>query len=117
MWYEGTDQQSVCSGNVNCSAYDELDTSANVTKFWEAEGSTPVQITDVQGRLKQKLLFWKEVLQAPPLVLDYIEHGYSLLLKYIPPPFCTKTISQQNCTTHLWMRQSLACLKSDVYLG
>ena len=49
VWYEGTDQQAVCPGSVNCIAHNELDTSANVTKFWEAEGSSPVQVTDVQA--------------------------------------------------------------------
>ena len=48
VWYEGTDQQAVCPGSVNCFAHEELDTSANVTKFWEAEGGSPVQITDIQ---------------------------------------------------------------------
>ena len=62
MWYEGTDEQSACPGNSNFLAHDELDTSDNLTKFWEAQGSTPVHISDVQGRLKQKLPFWKEVL-------------------------------------------------------
>ena len=40
----------------NCFMHDELDTSANVINFWDAEGSTPVyirlHITDVQGCLK-----------------------------------------------------------------
>ena len=83
VWCEGTDQQSASSGNTNFLTHDELDTSDSLTKFWEAEGSTPVQISDVKDRLKQKLPFLKEVLQAP--------HGYHLLLKCIPQPF-----SQQN---------------------
>ena len=87
VWYEGTDEQSASSANSNFLTHDELDTSDNLTKFWEAEGSTPVQISDVQGCLKQKLPFWKEVLQAPPPVLDCIEHGYRLQLKCIPQPF------------------------------
>ena len=49
VWYEGTDQQAVCPGSVNCFAHYKLDTSANVTKFWEAEGGSLVQITDVQA--------------------------------------------------------------------
>ena len=60
VWYEGTDEQSASSANSNFLTHDELDTSDNLTKFWEAEGSTPLQISDVQGRLKQKLPFWKE---------------------------------------------------------
>ena len=32
-------------------------------KFWEVEAySTPIQITDVQGRLKKNKKFWQEVL-------------------------------------------------------
>ena len=45
-----------------------------------------MQITDVQGRLKQRLPFWREVLHAPPHKLDCIEHGYRLPIKFIPPP-------------------------------
>ena len=94
MWYDGTEEQAVGPDSIKIPAHEELDTSDNVTKFWEAESGTPVQITDVQGRLKQKLPFWKEVLQAPPPVLDCIEHGYCLPLKYIPPSF-----SHQNHTS------------------
>ena len=39
---------------------------------------------NVQGRLRKKLSFWREVLQAPPSILDSIEHGYRLPLKIIP---------------------------------
>ena len=59
MWYEGTDEQSACPGKSNFLAHDELDTSDNLTKFWEVEGSIPVQISDIQGFLKQKVLIWK----------------------------------------------------------
>ena len=56
MWYDGVDQLSVYPSNVNCFMHDELDTSANVINYWDAEGSTPVyirlHITDVQGCLK-----------------------------------------------------------------
>ena len=31
--------------------------------------------------------FWKDVLHAPPPVLDCIEHGYRLPLKFVPPPY------------------------------
>ena len=68
MWCDGVDQLSVYPSNVNCFMHDELDTSANVINYWDAEGSTPVyirlHITDVQGCLKCNLPFWKEVLQA-----------------------------------------------------
>ena len=46
------------------------------SKYWEVESSeTLVQITDVQGRLKQKLSYWRETLQAPPWVINCIEKG------------------------------------------
>ena len=45
------------------------------------------QITDVQGRLRKNLLFWKEVLHAPPPILNCIENGYHLPLKFIPPSY------------------------------
>ena len=61
---------------------------ADITKFWEVESDELVQITDVQGRLSLKLAFWREVLHAPPPVLDCIENGYRLPLKFIPPSRC-----------------------------
>ena len=106
VWYEDTDEQSASSANSNFLTHDELDTSDNLTKFWEAEDSTSVQISDVQGRLKQKLPFWKEVLQAPPPVLDCIEHGYHFPLKCIPQPF-----SQQNHkSTHMFVQEAVLSL-------
>ena len=66
----------------------------DLQKFWEMDDTAvqlPVQITDVQGRLKQRIEFWHEVLQAPPSIIDCIENGYRLPLKFIPPPY-----SQQN---------------------
>ena len=115
VWYEGTDEQSASSGNNNFLTHDGLDTGDNLTKFWKVEGSTPVQITDVQGRFKQKLPFLKEVLQAPPPVLDCIEHGYRLLLKYIPQPF-----SQQNHKStelrHVLVQEALFSLLEKRYV-
>ena len=66
----------------------------NLTKFWEVEDTlaeVPVQVLDVQGKLKQNISFWHEVLQAPPPIIDCIENGYRLPLKFVPPPY-----SQQN---------------------
>ena len=55
-------------------------------KFWEVEAdSTPIQMTDVQGRLKKNKKFWQEVLQAPDTVLEHIENGYRLPFKFLPP--------------------------------
>ena len=48
------------AGIDNASQVDEL-----ISKFWEVEVSeTEPQVAEVQGRLKQNLSFWREVLQA-----------------------------------------------------
>ena len=62
------------------------DNSGAITKYWEVE-SVQSQITDVQGCLKKNLVYGKEVLHAPPPVLDCIENGYWLPLKFIPPAY------------------------------
>ena len=111
MWYEGTDEQSACPGKSNFLAHDELDTSDNLTTFWEVEGSIPMQISDIQGRLKQKVLIWKEFYR--PLLLCYIV--WSMGITYCLSIFLlTRNISQRNCTTYLYRRQSLVYLKNDV---
>ena len=56
-------------------------------KYWELDSTDAHQITDVQGRLKQKLSFWKNILHAPPPILDWVECGYCLPLKFLPPPY------------------------------
>ena len=69
------------------SPHTELEESTGaITKYWEVE-SVQSQITDVQGCLKKKLLYWKEVLHAPLPILDCIENGYQLPLKFIPPAY------------------------------
>ena len=60
----------------------------DLTKFWEIESHNPDQITNVQGRLRLHIAFWQDVLQAPPPILDCIENGYRLPLKFIPPFQC-----------------------------
>jgi len=59
-----------------------------MSKYWEVEQNTTQQVLDVQGRLKQCFPFWREVLQAPPTVLEWAENGYRLPLKHDPPPYC-----------------------------
>ena len=44
-----------------------------------------MQITGVQGHLKESLPFWKDV-HAPYHILECIESGYRLSLKFIPLP-------------------------------
>jgi len=41
---------------------------------------------DVQGRLKQNILFWSKVLMTPALVIDWIQNGYRLPLQFMPTP-------------------------------
>ena len=41
----------------------------------------------VKSRLKANLAFWRDILQAPPVVLNVIESGYVLLLMSEPVPF------------------------------
>jgi len=59
------------------------------SRSWEAEeqGTTDQQVVDVQGRLRECIGFWTEVLQAPANVLDWIQNGYKLPLMYAPSPF------------------------------
>ena len=45
------------------------------------------QIIDVQGRLTANVKFWEQEIQAPPLILDWIRHGYKLPLLSLPDPF------------------------------
>lgn len=76
-------EECVLTRNDDATQSDEF-----ISKFWEVEVSdTPSQVTDVQGRLKNKLSFWRNTLQAPPWVIDCIENGYCLPLKYLPPPY------------------------------
>ena len=94
-------EECVLTGNDNATQNDEF-----ISKFWEVEVSdTLSQVTDVQGHLKQNLSFWRETLQAPPWVIDCIENGYCLPLKYLPLPTPRVIINQQNCTIPLWMKQ------------
>jgi len=55
--------------------------NSDLDKFWEVNGNIvhlPVQITDIQGRLKQNVEFWHTVLHAPPSIIDCLENGYCL---------------------------------------
>jgi len=57
---------------------------APVGKFWELDNSES-QIVDVQGWHRKKIKFWKVVMHAPAPIIDCIENGYRLPLKFIPP--------------------------------
>ena len=49
--------------------------TTEIQRYWELEQSE-TQILDVQGRLKNQLSFWKEVLQAPVPIIECISEGY-----------------------------------------
>ena len=77
---ECTSDDTVCQGDI-----------AHVnSRDWEAEatGQDPKvsPFVSVQGRLKERVSFWKEVLKAPETVLRTIESGYVLPLKCNPTP-------------------------------
>ena len=55
-------------------------------RYWELEQGTS-QIHHMQGRLKNKLSFWREVLQAPVPIIDSIAEGYKQPL-LSPPNIC-----------------------------
>ena len=79
--FEVNDLDSVDYGNNS----DELGWESDI-KFWEVEKDSPFsQITDVQGRLRKNLKFWQEVLKAPDTVLEYIQNGYRLPFRFLPP--------------------------------
>ena len=56
--------ESVMKGTSMAS---DLDPS-EVTKIWELESNNPEQITDVQGRIRLHIAFWRDVLHAPLLL-------------------------------------------------
>ena len=86
-----------------------------ITQFWELESLGAVQIADVQGRLKQCLPFWRDVLQAPPNILECIENGYRLPIKFIPLPFVKVIMTRLVPTGNSWMMQCTTCLKTAVW--
>ena len=57
-----------------------------IGRCWELEESTR-QKSDVQGRLQANIQFWREILQAPPPIIDCIAEGYKLPLLSFPPQF------------------------------
>ena len=67
------------------------------------------QTTDVQGRLKQKLVFWHETLQASSIVLQWIQTGYKLPLQYLPDPTAKVITHQLYPTTPLLWKLSHSC--------
>ena len=80
------DLSSDSEGVNACRKEGDTCNEIGVGRFWEAEACVPTAQESVQGKLRQNLAFWKDVLQAPPPVVDCIENGYRLPLKFLPPP-------------------------------
>jgi len=57
-------------------------------RFWELEQDAE-QIVDVQGRFKGAIDFWRAVLKALSLIIEYIEEVYKLPLS-LPPIFSAR---------------------------
>ena len=57
---------------------------------WGVKAKGVVVSCQVIGRLKEKLDFWRDELEAPAFILHVIEHGYDLPLKSEPTPFMRK---------------------------
>ena len=81
------DAQLVHITSTNDSGFIDSGTDGPETtelrRYWEIEQSA-TQILDVQGRLKNQLSFWREVLQAPVPIIECIAEGYKLPL--LSPP-------------------------------
>ena len=73
------------SFDVECTMYSR---DVNLEDAWRYQniGSDAHQIVDVQGRLKQKLSFWKDILHAPPPILDWVDCAFEVPTT----PICTK---------------------------
>ena len=95
---EGPSSSSFNNPGIVFNGADDPDPT-ELQRYWELEESA-TQIQDVQGRLKDKLCFWKEVLHAPDPIIDCISEGYKLPLLSSPPTFFSKN-------------QSSACQNAD----
>ena len=69
-----------------CIEEESSELITDLTRIWDYEESGH-QIIDVQGRLTANVKFWEQEIQAPPLILDWIRHGYKLPLLSLPDPF------------------------------
>ena len=90
---QGTDELNPGNGEEATTSNVGLNVSEthqlpDLGRSWEVEGSSVrLQVTDVQGRLRQAQSFWKETLQASGLIMDWILTGYKLPLLCAPTPF------------------------------
>ena len=63
----------------------------------------------IKGRLKERLSFWKDELEASPAILDVIAHGYVLPLKSEPNPYMGKTRLLLLLTKSLYKNALMNC--------
>ena len=87
---EGDSEPLKGSLDLDSQLYGTENDTSHSNQFWEIEQSTDHQIVDVQGRLKKKLSFWKDILKAPMPILDCLSEGYKLPLLSPTPPFTAK---------------------------
>ena len=82
----------VDSASNDCEGVDMMcDMSDVCGRTWEAEAVSPQPngqtcYYSVQGRLRQNIQYWRDVLEAPKAVLRTIESGYVLPLMSEPTP-------------------------------
>ena len=62
-------------------------------RYWEASEHG---VENVKRRLRQHILFWRDVLTTTPYILDVIENGYRLPLICAPPSYCAPNHSSTN---------------------
>ena len=108
-------------GNTEVGSVASMDTSSEYpmtwdSKYWEIQDEVPgSQIEDVQGRVRTKLGFWREVLRAPDSVLDMIQSGYKLPLLYMPDSFSKGNHSSTQAHVTLLPKQSPSYLQTDAF--
>ena len=104
MSEEGVDMSEAGVEYDTVSCWDEIDISCEGSE-WDSDFDVPVGTqcqgevevapefsvpTVVKGRLKERLGFWKNELQAPASIINIIEQGYLLPLKSEPFPKVSK---------------------------
>ena len=82
---------AVCTERQEPQGLGELDKEPDLendlpSTYWEAEQGDS-QITQVQGRLKDNISFWEDILKPAPWILGCIKEGYKLPLRQLPGRF------------------------------
>ena len=75
-WQQGIESEGCCN-----------ETPPAGLRYWEVGGDDPPMPVSVKGRLRASLPFWRDTLQASPMVLRVIESGYVLPLMSEPTQF------------------------------